>query len=117
VILEYVIGNHCYPYFFHYNFIQQNNRSLGKGTSSTASALSSYVNQLAGNKISNALNSSMPMNSDALGPYPDFLAFGFCIVITGHYKNKKKNSNLFCHNSYELLTCSMFFFFFLKQPF
>jgi amino acid transporter len=53
------------------------------GTSSTASMLSAYIDFLADNKISKAFKDSMPMNSPGVGEYPDFLAFGLCIFITG----------------------------------
>lgn len=52
------------------------------GVSSGASALSRYIDSLAGNVIQNALRSSMPMNYESLAPYPDFLSFGFVILIT-----------------------------------
>lgn len=53
------------------------------GTSSTASMLSAYIDYLADNKISKAFKDAMPMNSPGVGEYPDFLAFGLCIFITG----------------------------------
>lgn len=52
------------------------------GTASTASALSLYIDDLSNNQISDALNRTMPMNVSILAKYPDFLAFGLCIVIT-----------------------------------
>ena len=52
------------------------------GTSSTASMLSAYIDALSNYKYSDAMTSAMPMSSSALGDYPDFLAFGLCIVIT-----------------------------------
>jgi len=53
------------------------------GTSSTASALSQYIDSLANGKISNAFNSTMPMTVGQFGPYPDWLAFSICIVVIG----------------------------------
>lgn len=52
------------------------------GTSSTASALSQYIDNLVDNKISKALNESLHMNVPGLGPYPDFFAAALIIVIT-----------------------------------
>jgi hypothetical protein len=51
------------------------------GTSAAASALSKYVDSLAGHKISISLRKIFPMNSEIFAPYPDFLAFSFCIFI------------------------------------
>ena len=56
------------------------------GTSSTASALSQYIDSLTDGKISNAFNSTMPMNVGQFGPYPDWLAFSICIVVTSKLK-------------------------------
>lgn len=55
------------------------------GTSAAASALSKYIDSLASYKISSALKSAMPINVHGLAPYPDFLAFGLALVITGRY--------------------------------
>ena len=51
------------------------------GTSSAASALSKYVDSLAGRKISTYLKIKFPMDSDLFASYPDFLAFAFCVLI------------------------------------
>lgn len=53
------------------------------GTSTSASALSKYIDSLTDYKISKAFNNSMHMNVHYLAPYPDFLAFGLAIIITG----------------------------------
>lgn len=53
------------------------------GTSTSASALSKYIDSLTNYKISAAFNSSMHMNVHFLAPYPDFLAFGMALIITG----------------------------------
>lgn len=52
------------------------------GTSSTASALSQYIDNLCGNKISMALNNSLHMNVPGLAPYPDFFASSLIVLIT-----------------------------------
>ena len=51
-------------------------------TSAAASAMSKYVDNLANFTISNALLEAVPINIDGLAPYPDFLAFGFTLVLT-----------------------------------
>ncbi|RNA27609.1 high affinity cationic amino acid transporter 1-like isoform X1, partial [Brachionus plicatilis] len=53
------------------------------GTSTSASALSKYIDSLTDYQISTALNNSMHMNVHFLAPYPDFLAFGMAVIITG----------------------------------
>lgn len=63
------------------------------GVSSSASAISGYVNSLSNGKVFDALRASMPMNVDTFAPFPDFVAFGFVMLITGNYlilKKKKK---------------------------
>jgi cationic amino acid transporter 2 len=52
------------------------------GTSTTASALSKYIDSLAGDEISKAFRLAMPMEASVFAPYPDFLAFGFVLIIT-----------------------------------
>ena len=53
-----------------------------QGTSTAASALSIYIDNVFNKDISNGLRSAMPINLAGLGPFPDFLAFGFSILIT-----------------------------------
>lgn len=52
------------------------------GTSSTASALSLYIDSLANNVISKTFNDTMHMDLPGIAPYPDWLAFAICIIIT-----------------------------------
>jgi amino acid transporter len=52
------------------------------GTSTTASALSKYIDSLAHDQISKAFRLAMPMDSSIFAPYPDFMAFGFVVIIT-----------------------------------
>jgi hypothetical protein len=58
---------------------------INKGSASTANALSQYIDSLCGNKIAHSFRSAMPINVVGLGPYPDFLAFGFILVAVGMY--------------------------------
>lgn len=64
------------------------------GTSTSASALSKYIDSLSDYKISKGLNSSMPINVPFFAPYPDFLAFGMAIIITGFLMIGVKESSL-----------------------
>jgi hypothetical protein len=48
-----------------------------------SNALSKYIDELSGNKISSYLRNHIPMNIENLGPYPDFLAFGLVLCVTG----------------------------------
>ena len=52
------------------------------GVSSSATALSNYIDTLCGMKIRKALRAAMPMNITGFAPYPDFLAFCLVMVIT-----------------------------------
>ena len=45
--------------------------------------LSKYVDVLADHQISKSLQAAMPMHSAIFAPYPDFLAFGFALVVIG----------------------------------
>lgn len=56
------------------------------GMSSVANALSQYIDSLTGKKIQAALINILPFNSPMLGPYPDFLALGLVLVVTGLLK-------------------------------
>ena len=56
--------------------------SIILGTSSTASALSQYIDYLTDNAYSTALKNAVPMNLSGFGEFPDFMAFGFCIFVT-----------------------------------
>ena len=54
--------------------------------SSGASALSRYIDALCDNKMRDAFKEYMPINISGIAEYPDFLAFGFVMLITGiHY--------------------------------
>lgn len=64
------------------------------GTSTSASALSKYIDSLTNYKISAAFNSSMHMNVHFLASYPDFLAFGLAVIITGLLTIGVKESSL-----------------------
>ncbi|KAK3855873.1 hypothetical protein Pcinc_037753 [Petrolisthes cinctipes] len=52
------------------------------GTASVASAYSGYIDKLANYTISNTLMDVMPLKSDFLGDYPDFLAFSLSLVLS-----------------------------------
>ncbi|CAF1049949.1 unnamed protein product [Brachionus calyciflorus] len=64
------------------------------GTSTSASALSKYIDSLTDYKISAAFNSSMHMNVPFFAPYPDFLAFGMSLIIIGFLMIGVKDSSL-----------------------
>lgn len=53
------------------------------GSASVANALSQYVDSFAGRKIRAFLSAKLPLGSEYLGTYPDFLAFAFVIIVTG----------------------------------
>ena len=52
------------------------------GTSSVARAWSGNLDSLTGNKISHAMNESLPIRVDFLAEYPDFLAVGLIAIVT-----------------------------------
>ncbi|EEB12285.1 Low-affinity cationic amino acid transporter, putative [Pediculus humanus corporis] len=52
------------------------------GTASVTKALSTYLDELLGNVISDFFKTHFPMNSDFLGDYPDFLAFGIVVLLS-----------------------------------
>ena len=56
--------------------------SQNLGTSTAASALSIYIDTIFNKDISNGLRHTMPISVPGLSPYPDFLAFGFAVLIT-----------------------------------
>ncbi len=64
------------------------------GTASVANALSQYIDILTGRKIREFLLREVPFNTPGLGPYPDFLAFGLVIVVTGFMIVGVKESTL-----------------------
>lgn len=51
------------------------------GTASVATGFSGYIDQLANNKISDALTDAMPISVSFLSKYPDFLAFGLTLTL------------------------------------
>jgi amino acid transporter len=53
------------------------------GSAGTANALSKYINSLSGNKIQDALKSSLSMNIPTLASYPDLLALGLVLIVIG----------------------------------
>ncbi|XP_071552250.1 uncharacterized protein [Panulirus ornatus] len=53
------------------------------GAASVATGFSGYVDQLTYNKISGTLTEAMPINISFLSDYPDFLAFGLSLALTG----------------------------------
>lgn len=53
------------------------------GTASSANALSQYIDKITGGKIKEFLLTNFPINSPFLGPYPDLVAFGLVILVTG----------------------------------
>ena len=63
------------------------------GTSTTASALSKYIDSLASDQISRAMRAAMPMEANIFAPFPDFLAFGFVLIITCELLEPKKIFN------------------------
>ena len=52
------------------------------GSASVANALSQYIDTFTGRKIRAYFIKTMPIHNEYLGEYPDFLAFGFVIIIT-----------------------------------
>lgn len=64
------------------------------GVSSGASALSRYVDALLESKIQNYLNATLHMDVEGFAPYPDFLAFGFVMLITALMVVGVKDSSL-----------------------
>ena len=54
------------------------------GTASVTKALSTYLDELLGNVISDFFKKHFPMNSDFLGDYPDFLAFGIVLLLSSN---------------------------------
>ncbi|XP_066978746.1 high affinity cationic amino acid transporter 1 [Macrobrachium rosenbergii] len=52
------------------------------GTASVARGYSGYVDGLANNSISGALEEAMPINVSFLSKYPDFLSFGLIFVLS-----------------------------------
>jgi amino acid transporter len=54
------------------------------GTASVARGLSGYIDALAEHKIQAGMESWARMHVDFLATYPDFLAFGFVMLLTGY---------------------------------
>lgn len=50
-----------------------------------ARGLSNYIDALANKKIRDTLREWIPIDINFLSPYPDFLAFGFVLLLTGKY--------------------------------
>ncbi|KAI4461201.1 inner membrane transporter ygji-related [Holotrichia oblita] len=55
------------------------------GTASLARGLSDYIDALANNTMSHALQGAMPINANFLSSYPDFLSLLFIALLTGMY--------------------------------
>ena len=53
------------------------------GCAGVANALSQYINSLCANQINQAFERAMPIHANGLGPFPDFLAFGIVVLVTG----------------------------------
>ncbi|XP_065360956.1 cationic amino acid transporter 3 [Calliphora vicina] len=53
------------------------------GTASVARGLSGYFDSLIDKNMSKALTEAVPIKVDFLGEYPDFLAFGVVLLLTG----------------------------------
>lgn len=80
LILEYVIGNNICIYtgkIF--------NRFDKKGTASVARGLSGYIDALTNDVIRNGTLDAIHMEVPYLASYPDFLAFGFVLLLTGKF--------------------------------
>ena len=85
VIMEYIVGNvaSCFV-FFRFNRTRVKVVFLNnQGASSVASGLSQYIDSLTDGAIKNAFRESMPINVSNLAPYPDWLAFGITLLMTG----------------------------------
>jgi hypothetical protein len=82
VILEYVIGKLAYFDLILKLVLILVYIKIHIGTSSAASALSKYIDSLFDNEISKSLKATIPINVGGLSEYPDFLAFGFAIIVT-----------------------------------
>jgi amino acid transporter len=57
------------------------------GVAAVGNALSQYIDVFADRKISSFLLEYLPMNVPGLGPYPDLLAFGLILFMTGIIKS------------------------------
>lgn len=53
------------------------------GTASVARGLSNYIDALVDNSMRKSMVAVMPINIDFLSDYPDFLSFGFVLLLTG----------------------------------
>ena len=53
------------------------------GAASTAKATSSYLDALFDHQISSFLTQHVPIDVPTLSSYPDFIAFGFVMIMTG----------------------------------
>lgn len=56
---------------------------LHTGTSSVARGLSGYIDALMDHRMEHYLNETMPIRVDFLGQYPDWLSFGFVLLLAG----------------------------------
>lgn len=52
------------------------------GSASVARATSTYIDAMTHHAMSNYLTEHAPINVPSLSPYPDFLAFGLCILLS-----------------------------------
>lgn len=53
------------------------------GTASVARGYSGYIDSLFNNTMARHLNESTPIHVPSLSTYPDFLAFGITMLLTG----------------------------------
>lgn len=55
------------------------------GSASVVKALSTYLDQLIGNKMSEFMTQHLPIHLDGLEDYPDFFAFGVTMLFAGGF--------------------------------
>ena len=51
-----------------------------------AAGFSGYIDTFTGGAMGDTLNSTLHMNAPGLAPYPNFLAAGLCLALTGAWK-------------------------------
>lgn len=66
-----------------------------------ARGLSGYIDALADQKIKEGMESWAKMDIDFLASYPDFLAFGFIVLLTG--KMSLQNSSMLAFQTTEIM--------------